>query len=195
MNADDDLQIDPDSPLGEERLAGDAGAAEKQPGRGLGGGGEVENLRAEKNALFEKLARAQADFTNSRRRLEADLEARVQYQLSKLIESQLPVIDNFELSLNIDPAKTDSATILKGMKMVHDQWIDLLKKFGVQPLAPRPGDVFDPNVQQAIMYEPSDQEAGTVARVAQTGYLLNREVDPQRAGRCRKRKIDPMSIG
>jgi len=48
---------------------------------------EIENLRSEKNALYEKLARAQADFQNSRKRLEADLEARVQYQLSKLIES------------------------------------------------------------------------------------------------------------
>jgi molecular chaperone GrpE len=156
----DELNIDPDSPSGEEAL--NAAAT-----------GELENLRTEKNALFEKLARAQADFSNSRKRLEADLETRVQYQLSKMIESQLPVIDNFELSLGIDPSKTDAATILKGMKMVHDQWIELLKKFGVELIAPKPGEAFNPHFHQAIMHEPSEQPAGTIARTAQTGYSLN----------------------
>ncbi len=135
--------------------------------------GEIENLRAEKNALFEKLARAQADFQNARKRLEADLETRVQYQLSKLIESQLPLIDNLERAIGVDPAKTDSATILKGVQLVHDQWIDLLKRFGVETVIPKPGDAFDPNHHQAVMQEPSDQPEGTVSRAAQTGYALN----------------------
>ncbi|MGC4032611.1 MAG: nucleotide exchange factor GrpE [Tepidisphaeraceae bacterium] len=135
--------------------------------------GELENLRAEKNALFEKLARAQADFQNSRKRLEADLETRVQYQLGKLIESQLPLIDNLERAIGVDPAKADAATILKGVQLVHDQWIDLLKRFGVETIAPKPGDAFDPHVHQSVMQEPSDLPAGSVTRSAQTGYSLN----------------------
>jgi molecular chaperone GrpE len=134
---------------------------------------EIENLRAEKNALFEKLARAQADFANARRRLEQDLETRVQYQLSKLIESQLPLIDNLERAIGVDPAKADAATVLTGVKLVHDQWIDLLKRFGVETVAPKPGEPFDPNHHQAVMQEPSDQPEGTVSRLAQTGYALN----------------------
>jgi molecular chaperone GrpE len=134
---------------------------------------EIENLRAEKNALFEKLARAQADFTNARRRLEQDLETRVQYQLGKLIESQLPLIDNLERAIGVDPAKADAATVLKGVQLVHDQWIDLLKRFGVETVAPKPGEAFDPNHHQAVMQEPSDHPEGTVSRLAQTGYALN----------------------
>jgi molecular chaperone GrpE len=134
---------------------------------------EIDNLRAEKNALFEKLARAQADFTNSRRRLEADLETRVQYQLGKLIESQLPLIDNLERAIGMPADKADTATILKGVQLVHDQWIDLLKRFGVETINPKPGDAFDPMHHQAVMQEPSDQPEGTVSRSAQTGYSLN----------------------
>jgi molecular chaperone GrpE len=136
-------------------------------------GAEIENLRAEKNALFEKLARAQADFSNARKRLEADLETRVQYQLGKLIESQLPLIDNLERAIGVDPAKADAATVLKGVQLVHDQWLDLLKRFGVETVAPRPGEPFDPNHHQAVMQEPSDQPEGSVSRLAQTGYALN----------------------
>lgn len=135
--------------------------------------GEIENLRAEKNALFEKLARAQADFQNARKRLEADLEARVQYQLAKLIESQLPLIDNLERAVGVDPTKADPAVLLKGVQLVHDQWLDLLKRFGVETIAPKPGDNFDPHVHQAVMHEPSEQPAGSVSRTAQTGYSLN----------------------
>ena len=135
--------------------------------------GEIENLRAEKNALFEKLARAQADFQNSRKRLEADLETRVQYQLSKLIESQLPLIDNLERAVAFDPAKVDAATILKGVALVHDQWLELLKKFGVEMIQPKAGDSFDPHIHQAVMHEPSELPAGSVTRTAQTGYSLN----------------------
>lgn len=144
-----------------------------QPGSEVDQSSEIENLRSEKSALFEKLARAQADFQNSRRRLEADLETRVQYQTSKLIESQLPLIDNLERAINVDPAKTDTATILKGVQLVHDQWIDLLKRFGVETINPKPGEPFDPTFHQAVMQEPSDQPEGTVSRGAQTGYSLN----------------------
>jgi len=134
---------------------------------------EIENLRSEKNALYEKLARAQADFQNSRKRLEADLEARVQYQLSKLIESQLPLVDNLERVVAVDPSSADPANILKGVQLVHDQWLDLLKRFGVETISPKPGDAFDPHVHQAVMHEPSDLPEGTVSRTAQTGYALN----------------------
>jgi molecular chaperone GrpE len=139
----------------------------------VGSSGEVENLKAEKNALYEKLARTQADFQNARKRLEADLETRVQYQLSKLIESQLPLIDNLERATNVEPAQADAATILKGVQLVHDQWLDLLKRFGVETINPKPGDPFDPNFHQAVMQEPSDQPPGTISRAAQTGYTLN----------------------
>jgi molecular chaperone GrpE len=134
---------------------------------------EIENLRAEKNALFEKLARTQADFTNARKRLEADLQNRIQYELSKLIESQLPLIDNLERAIQVDPSSADTATVLQGVQLVHDQWLDLLKRFGVQPVSPKPGDAFDPSKHQAVMQEPSDYPEGTISRLAQTGYALN----------------------
>lgn len=135
-------------------------------------GSETENLRAERNALYERLARAQADFQNSTKRLEADLQTRLQYQLSKLIDSLLPVIDNFERALAVDPAKADPATILRGMTLVHDQWLSILKQFQVEPIAPTAGAAFDPHQHQAIMQQPSDLEEGAVVQTVQKGYTL-----------------------
>lgn len=134
---------------------------------------ELENLLAEKNALYEKLARTQADFANARKRLEADLETRVQYQLSRLVDSMLPVIDNFERALTADHSKSDVNTIVKGMQVVHDQWLDILKRFQVESINPTAGTELDPHQHQAIAQEPSDQPANSITKVVQKGYTLN----------------------
>src|SRR5213083_1886480 len=98
---------------------------------------ETEKLRAERDMLYEKLARAQADFQNSRKRLQAESDQRSQYANASLIKSLLPVIDNFERALAQDPDKTDARAILRGMQIVHDQWLNMLKQQQVQEIAPQ----------------------------------------------------------
>src|SRR5436309_2222833 len=89
---------------------------------------DVQKLQQERDELFDRLARATADFKNSVKRLENDLEQRAQYANSGLIKSLLPVIDNFERALAVDASKVDAASILKGLQLVHDQWISVLKQ-------------------------------------------------------------------
>lgn len=134
---------------------------------------DVLKLQAERNDLFNKLARAQAEFQNSRRRLEADKEQAVQFANSSLIKSLLPVIDNFERALSVDPNKADVPTLLKGMQIVHDQWLAELAKQTVQPIAPKPGEPFDPNTMQALMQQPSDLPENHVTQLLQKGYALH----------------------
>jgi molecular chaperone GrpE len=134
---------------------------------------EVDRLRAERDMLFEKLARAQADFQNSRKRLQTESDQRAQYANATLIKSLLPVIDNFERALAQDPSKTDAATLLKGMQIVHDQWLNVLRQQQVQEIAPQPGEEFDPNRHEALMHQPSDLPEGSVVQTLQKGYALH----------------------
>lgn len=134
---------------------------------------EVLRLKAERDDLFNKLARAQAEFQNARRRLEGDKEQAVQFANSTLIKALLPVIDNFERALTVDPAKADVASILKGMQIVHDQWLAELAKQSVVPIAPKSGDPFDPNTMQALMQQPSDLPENHVTQLLQKGYSLH----------------------
>ena len=166
---DDDEQREGDQVLeGEPTDQGPAGAG------GAGGdANDLERLRAERDMLFEKLARAQADFTNSRRRLQQESDQRAQYANASLIKSLLPVIDNFERALAQDPSKTDAATLLKGMQIVHDQWLNVLKQQQVQEIAPQPGEPFDPTRHEALMHQPSEFPDGSVVQVLQKGYALH----------------------
>ncbi len=130
-----------------------------------------EKLKADRDSLFERLARTQAEFINSRRRLESELDQRVQYANSTLIKALLPVIDNFERALAQDADKADSASILKGMQIIHDQWIDVLKQQHVEEIAPEPGTPFDPNRHDALMQQPGGQyDEPTVMQLFQKGY-------------------------
>ena len=138
---------------------------------------DVHQLRDERDQLYQRLARAQADFQNSRKRLEADTEQRLQYANSSLIKSLLPVIDNFERALAVDPATTDAASILKGLQLVHDQWLQVLRGQQVEEIAPEPGTPFDPTRHSAIVQQPDDRyDQPTVTQLMQKGYALGDRV-------------------
>jgi molecular chaperone GrpE len=135
---------------------------------------DIESLQQERDSLYERLARTTAEFQNARRRLESDKEQAVAFANSSLIKSLLPVIDNFERALAVDPAKADAATILKGMQIVHDQWMTVLKNQFVETIAPAPGAPYDPSTMEALIHQPSDQyPANTVTQLLQNGYSLH----------------------
>ena len=134
---------------------------------------DYAKLQSERDDLFERLARATADFQNMRRRLETESDQRLQFANASLIKSLLPVIDNFERALAVDPKKTDAAAILKGMQIVHDQWLSVLKNQQVEEISPKAGEAFDPSCHEALMQQDSDKIApGAVVMVMQKGYAL-----------------------
>ena len=139
-----------------------------------GGNGPVQRLQAEYDALYERLARDTAEFRNAQKRLSAETEQRVQFANSSLIKSLLPVIDNFERALSVDATKADSATILKGMQIVHDEWLKVLHKAHVEPIAPEKGEAFDPTRHEALMQVDAEGlQSGQVVQTLQKGYALH----------------------
>jgi molecular chaperone GrpE len=139
----------------------------------------VQRLQAERDDFYQRLVRATADFKNTQKRIQGEADQRVQYANQSLIKSLLPVIDNFERALAQDAAKVDAATILKGMQIVHDQWLSVLKQQQVNEIAPKPGDPFEPARHEALMQQDAPQYAGkgqTVVQLLQKGYALGERV-------------------
>jgi molecular chaperone GrpE len=148
-----------------------------QTGAGARAGDDASRIRQERDSLYERLARTTAEFQNARKRLEADLEQRSQYANSTLIKNLLPVIDNWERALAVDPGKTDVASVLKGLQLVHDQMMTVLGQANVGVIAPEPGTPFDPETMQAVMQQSAEQYADrpepTVTQLLQKGYTLH----------------------
>ena len=132
---------------------------------------DVERLQAERDELFERLARVSAEFRNSQRRLEQEKEQAVAYANSSLLKSLLPIVDNLERALAVDTAKTDVTQLLKGMQIVHDQWMNVLKLQHVEQIAPETGTPFNPEQHEALMRQPGDAYSEpTVTQLFQKGY-------------------------
>ena len=114
--------------------------------------------------------RTQADFDNFRRRNESvRADAMVEGQRS-VVKAMLPVLDNLERAMAAPAAENDA--LRTGLEMTHKQMLAALEKLGVTAVN-RVGEVFDPNVEEAIMQAPADAgEPGTVAMVLQKGYLM-----------------------
>ena len=155
----DDGQHD-DHDLGAEETAGTADAISPD---------EHQRVKDERDKLMYAVAESQ----NMRKRLESEKEQAVQYANQSLIKTLIPIIDNFERALAVDPAKVDSATVLKGLQLVHDQLMKELEKQNVEVIDPKPGSPFDPTRHEALMQKEDPKlTPGTVAQALTKGYAL-----------------------
>jgi molecular chaperone GrpE len=161
---DDDHFAGADSTPSEETFAEEANQSDAT---------DSQNLQAERDSLYERLARATAEFKNSQKRMQTEFDQRLQFANSGLIKSLLPVIDNLERALAVDPDKTDTRSVLKGMQIAHDQWMNLLRQQQVEEISPKPGTPFDPTQHEAIMQQDSTYAVPTVVQLLQRGYALH----------------------
>jgi molecular chaperone GrpE len=129
--------------------------------------GEVQKLKAERETLLDRLARAQAEFENARRRAAKEQQDFRDFATVDAIKSLLPVIDSFERALQ---AKSEAGDFRTGVELIYKQLQDVLAKMGVRPIAAK-GEQFDPHVHEAIeMVETPDAADHEVLEEWQRGY-------------------------
>ncbi len=119
----------------------------------------------------ELALRTAAEYDNYRKRCVKDREEFTRYATRGLLEELLPVVDNFEMGMQM-AAKDPGSMIYIGMSMVQKQLTDFLTGQGVEYIPTEPGQMFDHNIHEAIQSEPSDQPEGTILRVLRKGYNL-----------------------
>ena len=134
-----------------------------------GPGAELQKLKAERDSLLDRLARAQAEFENARRRASKEQQEFREYAAADAIKPLLPVLDSFERALQV---KSEPGDFRSGVELIYKQLQDALAKMGVQSIAAK-GEQFDPHVHEAIeMIETRDAADHEVIEELQRGYKL-----------------------
>lgn len=125
----------------------------------------------------EKCLRLQADFENSRKRLDREKQDFVKFANEGIILDLLNVLDDLERSVQLSEEKhQDLAAFLKGVEMIVAHLYQMLKNHGVKPIEAK-GKAFDPNYHEALMQvEDNNFPDHTVIEEMQKGYLLNERV-------------------
>lgn len=135
-----------------------------------------EKYEAQIAELNNRLLRTQADYDNFRRRSREEKEAAAKYRSQSVIESLLPVLDNFERALLVQPESEEAKSILQGMEMVYRQLQDTLNNEGVAAIETK-GQPFDPHLHQAVMQVKEEGfESGQIVEELQKGYKLKDRV-------------------
>ena len=128
---------------------------------------ERDALAAEKNDLYDRLLRRQAEFENYRKRTEREKAEFFEYAGMETARVLVPILDDFERALKVECLDTEYS---KGMEMIYGRLLDGLKKMGLEPVESI-GAKFDPNVHHAIDREVSTEaEDQTILAEYQRGY-------------------------
>jgi molecular chaperone GrpE len=133
---------------------------------------EYERSVQEREALLDRLARAQAEFDNYRKRSAKEQSDFREYAVADTIKNFLPVLDNFDLALRAQKAEAGDTALRSGIELIRKQMEDVLTRLGVQTI-PALGQTFDPRVHEAIeMVETTEHPDHQVIEELQHGYKL-----------------------
>ena len=175
--------------------AGNGGAAATAAAPGVAASEElsatIEKLRAEKDALTDRLLRKQAELENLRKRTQREKEEFLQHATTDLIRALLPTLDGFHRALgHRDPNVPDQ--FYQGLELIQKELLDVLMRAGLTPLETIGSD-FDPHLHQAVeTVEAGEHRDQEIVEELQRGYKLKQRllrpaivkvaVAPSRAG-------------
>lgn len=130
---------------------------------------ELDAMTAERDRYLEQLQRTTAEYANYRRRTEQDRERQRLAANEQLLREFVPVLDDFQRGLASVPENDETASMISGLRLVEQKFVNTLRKHGVTPVESL-GLVFDPSVHEAVELDPRGGD--TVVAVYQPGYRL-----------------------
>jgi molecular chaperone GrpE len=132
---------------------------------------QLEELIQRESQLMDQHKRLAADFNNFRNRTQRDIQLSVEQAERKLLTEILPVLDSFERAL--DASYPDLDAFRAGVELIRKQFLDALRRNGVEPVALSLGDPFDALTSEALttMTNPALPD-GSVAAVYERGFKL-----------------------
>jgi molecular chaperone GrpE len=107
---------------------------------------ELEQMKAERDQLLDRLARLQAEFDNARKREARERADARDYTISNTVEPFLGVMDNFQLALRADGTVEQ---LRSGVELILKQMEEALRGLNVQPVE-SVGEQFDPRIHEAL---------------------------------------------
>jgi len=147
----------------------DADAAEKSETK-------IAELELQVKDWQDKLLRKAAEFENYKRRTENDQFNLINYAAESFIIKLLPIVDDFERSMeHIDDIDNNKA-VKEGIKLVYEKLLRLLNEHGVKKMQTK-GEPFSVDYHDALMQRKDDSvPPHTVLEEVEAGYLYRDKV-------------------
>ena len=149
---------------------------------------QLQTLKSEHETLQAQYMRIAADFDNFRKRQSRDQDDIRQQLVCSTLSEILPVVDNFERARQqLNPESEEAQALHRSYQGLYKQLVDVLKQQGVARMDVV-GQVFDPNLHEAVLREESSEYAeDVICEELQRGY--------HRDGRVLRHALVKVSMG
>ena len=134
----------------------------------------LEKERTLARNMEERFLRVNAEFENYKKRIVRENSERFKYFNLDLIKELLPSLDNLERAITHAKSENkDFDSMIEGLEMVNKMTHEVFEKFGVSRVN-TVGEVFDPNIHQAVGVVQSDSvPENHIVEECLGGYLLH----------------------
>ena len=137
---------------------------------------KIADLENQVKDLQDKLLRKAAEFENYKRRTENDQFNLINYAAESFIIKLLPIVDDFQRSMDHIDDLEKSKSVKDGIKLVHDKLQKLLNEQGVKKMETK-GEPFNVEFHDALMQKKDDSvPPHTVVEEIEPGYLYREKV-------------------
>lgn len=136
----------------------------------------LEQVAAERDKFRDKFMRALADAENARKRADRDRREAEMYGSTRLARDLLPVYDNLSRALQATPeeSRAASAALIEGVDLTLRELANVMAKHGMTMISPAAGEMFDPQLHQAMFEAPlPGTKAGEIIQVMTEGFMLH----------------------
>lgn len=168
-----DKKPNPGEELTEQKQVapGQESASDESPSDAPASGvSRLQSLGRERDTLLDRLARTQAEFENSRRRMEKEQQDYRDFALADAMRILLPSIDSLDWALQSPVDSVDD--FRRGVRLVRQQLQSALEKLGVSSINSK-GEAFDPRFHEAVdLVEFPGSAPNTVVDELRPGYKL-----------------------
>jgi len=140
------------------------------------------------DAHLDQLLRLQAEFENTRKRLQKEKEEHTRYAHGEIVRDLLPIYDHFDLALSSLDGTSGSEVILKGVTLIKNEMWEFLTRHGLSRID-AVGQSFNPEQHEAVgAVEDESRTENTVVEEVRAGYLLHGKLLRPASVKIAKRK-------
>jgi len=134
---------------------------------------KLKEEQSKSNDYLNKLKYLQAEFENSQKRIEKEIESSVRAEREKLILEMIEVLDELEIAFNSGMKSKSGKAIIKGLEMILRKFKEALKKEGLSEIEAL-GKSFNPELHEAVAHVQKNQYPdGAVVEEIKKGYILD----------------------
>lgn len=139
---------------------------------------ELDDTKAQLEKEKKEYLFLMADFDNFRKRTLKEKSELIKNGGESALRGLLPIIDDFERSLQAINASADADSLKEGVELIYNKFIKYLEQNGVKAIDTAPGTTFDTEEHEAVTTFPTDDEnmKGKVIDTVQKGYKLHDKV-------------------